>query len=147
MTDRRFRIILIAYIVSLLAAIIANFVPGGYSAGLSAAYKAEPYWLADASLTVLVAVLLLTIVAMTVGIVGLYFFKPWARSLSFLLTVAGTPVAAFAGPTLVSGLESTLWEISTLLWGAILALAYYSPVADGFRANSSFKPTPHRGSN
>lgn len=145
MTDRRFRIILIVYFASVLTAMFAGLVPGGYSTGLSAAYEVEPYWLAEASLVVVIPIMLLIIGALVVGAVGLYLFKSWGRSLSFWLTLTAMPVTIVAGPTLTSGLESALWEISTLLWGALLALAYYSPVADSFRANNSLKSNPHQG--
>ena len=87
----------------------------------------------------------LAIVAIIAGIGGLYRIRRWGRSLSLATTIGFSLLIPFAGPTLSSGLEDSLWELSSILWGAVLTLAYYSPVAAGFHANNSSKPTPLRG--
>ena len=142
MTDRRFRVIVIAYVVSIFVAVFAGLMQAGYTPELRAAYAAEPFWLANVSLAILVPLLILAAVISITGIVGLFLFKPWGRSLSLWLTIVGTPLTAIAGPTLASGFESAAWEASTLLWGAILALAYFSPVADRFLSHGSLGPKP-----
>jgi hypothetical protein len=145
MTVRRFQMFLTAHILAMLAAVAASFLPGGYSAQLRAAYENEPYWLQDAPLAVVAPVVLLALSAIIAGIVGLYRLKRWGRSLSLATTIGFSLLIPFSGPMVASGLEDSLWELSSILWGAVLALAYYSPVAAGFHANNSSKPTPLRG--
>ena len=145
MTVRRFRVFLTAYVLATLAAIAASFVPGGYSDELRTAYEREPYWLEHAPLMVVAPVALLLIGLIVAGVIGLYLMRRWGRTLSLATTAAFPLVVPFAGPTLSSGLEGSLWEMASVLWGAVLAMAYYSPVAAGFHANNSFKPRSLRG--
>jgi hypothetical protein len=140
MTVRRFRAFVIAHVAAFLAAVFAGLLPEPHSATLSAAFDAEPFWMNDAPTLAVLPFVLLLMVAIVASIVGLYRFKPWGRSLALWSTAVATPLAVFAGPSLSSGLESALWEVSTLLWGAILALAYYSPVASQFRAGHPASP-------
>ena len=70
--------------------------------------------------------------ALSVATVGMYLFKPWGRSLSLWGTVLAAPVVVWLGPTMLSGLASALLDLSSMLWGATLALAYFSPLADRF---------------
>lgn len=71
-------------------------------------------------------------VAWLIGFVGLFRFKAWARSLALYSTLASTFVHAFLGLSLSSGLTSMLYEGSAMLWGAILALSYFSAVSARF---------------
>ena len=107
------------------------FVPGGYSQELSDAYDKEPVpWVME---QVWMLVILLPFgAAVFAGFLGLYFFKHWGRSLSLYSTLAGLFIIPFFGATISSGIESSFYEASTLLWGAILALAYYSPLSHKF---------------
>jgi hypothetical protein len=145
MTVRRFRTFLTGHVLAMLAAVAASFLPGGYSDQLRTAYESEPYWLEDAPLAVVIPVVLAALTAIVAGIIGLYRLKRWGRSLSLATTVGFAFLIPFSGPMVASGLEDSLWELSSILWGAVLALAYYSPVAAGFHANNSSKPTPLRG--
>lgn len=138
MTRSRFRWMLAAYCLAFVAAAIATWFPQ-YSQALVDAYAAEPMpWSADSvamgyALAVALPYLLIAALGVQVAtIAGLCLFKRWARSLSLWLTVAGLLLVPFAGATVAWGLESALWEASTLLWGAILAAAYWSPVRTAF---------------
>ena len=132
MTDSRFRQLLFLYVISSVAAIAALFLPGGYSQELSEAYYSEPEpWLAGNDWVFLgIAIPLLS--ASIAGFVGLFLFKAWGRTVSLYTTVASLALLLLGGPTLLSALESLLWEVATLTWGAIMALAYFSPIASRF---------------
>ncbi len=72
------------------------------------------------------------VLMLSVAAVAMCFFKPWARSLSLWGTALVMPVVVWLGPTMYSGLSGALLELSSMLWGAALALAYFSPLAQRF---------------
>ena len=135
MTKIHFRILIMLRVAFVAAGIAVAFVPDMYSPALAFAYSNEPEpWIITSqwlSLATLVPLTLLTILA----IVGLFFFKHWGRALSLYGTIAITLLSASFGPSVESAIESALLDVSILLWGAILALAYYSPVSSMFGNN------------
>ncbi len=64
--------------------------------------------------------------------VGLFFFRRWARSVSLYVTILGFGLYPFLGPTVISPWSGALSDASFMLWGAILAIAYFSPLRDRF---------------
>lgn len=129
MTDKRFIQILWLYVALTIAAIVAAFFPS-YSAALASAYENEPEgWLGLWPSFLLAMVLL---VGFVTGLIGLFRLKPWGRTLSMYSTLLGLLLSLVSGPSLSAGIETALVEASTVLWGAILALAYYSPVSQRF---------------
>jgi hypothetical protein len=66
------------------------------------------------------------------GVIGLILFRAWARTVSILVLCIGIVVTPFFGPTLSSGLASAFIELSVTLWGAVLAIAYFSPISQRF---------------
>ena len=54
-------------------------------------------------------------------------------------TVGSLIVLSMSGPALYNAFEGMLWEATSLLWGGILALSYFSPLAHEFTA---VKPPP-----
>jgi uncharacterized protein YqgC (DUF456 family) len=134
MTENKFRALIALHIALSLVGIVAAFLPNGYSTTLAEAYANEPisqfisndwFWLTFA----------LILLAMWItGVVGMWSFKRWGRSLSLYSTIAALIAVPLFGPTLSSGLESALFEAATLCWGAVLALAYYSVVSARFNA-------------
>ena len=132
MSDSRFRSLLALYIITLLAAIGAGFLPGGYSQVLVDAHAEEQQsWLFE-NTTVAFIVVTSLLSAIVAGLIGLFFFRRWGRNLSLYSTLASLCLYAFLGPTLQSPIENVLIELCTLLWGAILALSYWSPTARRF---------------
>src|SRR5688572_18988438 len=146
MSDSQFRWLLVLYLIVTLAAIWAGFMPGGYSQELSDAYTHETESWFFSNIWVALAVTLPLLAAIVVGLVGLFLFKRWGRAVSLYSTLAAFCMYLLTGPAVYSALEGALFELSNLLWGAILALSYYSPIASRLSANNSFKPKPLRGS-
>ena len=146
MTENRFRLLITLYVIVTLAAGASGFLPNGYSEELRVAYEIEPYPLTDTPLAALILLALFALAVGVAGLVGLYRFKAWGRSLCLWTSLGSLPLLLTLGPTLTSSLEGALWEASTMLWGAVLAVAYFSPVASSFRANQLFKPKPPSGS-
>lgn len=129
MTDIRFQKILWLYVILIAFAAIAATL-SGHSTSLAAAFDAETA-AAHASWQV-ITLLLGFLVAVVTGLVGLFKYKAWGRTLSLYTTVAGLAAWPFLGSSLSSGLEASLNEAATLTWGAILALSYFSPVSERF---------------
>lgn len=129
MNITRFRMFLIASALLPVATIAAAFLPSGYAQALSDAYASEPVpWLfqnESAAIGIGAAALAITIA----GYVGLFLLKRWGRTLSLGITLLGLPLYLLSGPTLMSPFEAMLSDTSWMVWGACLALAYYSPVA------------------
>ena len=69
--------------------------------------------------------------------VGLFMFKSWSPRLSIYTTILAIPLAIVSGPTAMSGLSSLLSELSCYLWGSIIALTFFSPISNEFKAKSS----------
>ena len=134
MSATRYRQLLILYFAIFLAAIALAFFPGGYSSGLAEAYAEEPdTWLMQGTWLPLI-VLSVLFVPWLVALVGLFRFKRWGRSLALYSTILSLLIYPFVGADLSSGLESALYETHATLWGAILAIAYFSPISARFGA-------------
>ena len=143
MTITRFRALLIASFLSLVAALVIGLLPGGYSPALADAYASEPSpWLlmddrAPIALLLTLLAVLTLLAAAVAGFIGLFLLTRWGRTLSLCLTLLGLPLYLVLGPILMLPLEAMFTEASTLLWGACLALAYCSPVATRIEAGAT----------
>ena len=131
MNESRYLKLLWLYVALILATVVASFFPT-YSDNLATAYRAEPetwlfrhYWLAVSAAAVFA-------LAWLFGLIGLFFFKKWARTLSSMMTIAGFLMHPLIGVSLNSGFESALIEASATLWGVILALTYFSALSEKF---------------
>lgn len=141
MTIVRFRVLLIVSTLLAIATVATVFLPDGYSPALAEAYANEPLpWLFENE-WVAIGVGIGALAIMIVGLVGLFMLKRWGRALSLGITVLGFPLYLLAGPTLLSPLEAILTDASTLVWGACLALAYYSPVGERIDAKPASRPS------
>ena len=64
--------------------------------------------------------------------IGLLFFKRWARTLSLWATVVGFGFESLAGASVFSGVAIAIQDLSSVLWGASLAVAFLSPLQEKF---------------
>ena len=134
MSPTAFRALIVCSIVSSLAASLLDaLIPELLPASLAAALENEPVpaflgmdWLA-AGIAAIAA-----LIAVVAGAVGMFLFKRWGRSLSFWLSAAALLAYPVSGPVVFSGWSAALYELSTIIWGAVLALAYFSPLAARF---------------
>jgi hypothetical protein len=134
MSQKQFRALILIYVALIAASTIAAFVPG-YSQALSDAMDNEPSPAVFDNVWLMWGLVVPFALAAMAGMYGLYMFRRWGRMLSLHSTLAGLVLFPFFGPSVYSGLESALFEASTLLWGAILALYYYSGISARFSAN------------
>lgn len=133
MTERRFRMLLWIHVGLAAAAAVASTFPPHPDDLEAAVDAASTSWLWGQTWLMLgIAVVLLA--AWIAGLVGLYRFARWGRTLSLWATLATLLLYPFFGSMLYWGLESGLHEASTLAFGALLAMAYWSPVSARFEA-------------
>ena len=75
-------------------------------------------------------------VALCVGLVGLLAFQRWARWLTLASTIAIYLPMPLSGTVVLSGFAYTMDSVAAILWGVLLAAAYWSPVAAEFRSRT-----------
>ena len=78
-----------------------------------------------------------------VASLGLIFFQNWARHFFLFLYVLGIALTPLGGFSVQGPLENVFGQMTAVLDGAILAMAYLSPLADGFKTapNSALNRT------
>ena len=113
--------------------------PGLLPSALNEAYEAylateEPTL---SSVIALSGLSLLLLIGAVVGTIGLLLFKRWARWLSLWLTALSVLLYPFLGPVLSSGWVTMLTEASMMLWGAALAMAYFSEIKVRFESDGA----------
>jgi hypothetical protein len=67
-----------------------------------------------------------------VAAVGMFFFWRPSRLLGVIATLLALLALPFSTPTVVSGITSFFNEASSILWGIVLGLAYWSSIAGRF---------------
>lgn len=139
MDQKTFRRLILLYVLLGIAGVGAAFMPGGYSQALADIYEDESSSSWIGNIGFMLAVMLPLLVVTVGGLYGLYMFKAWGRVVCLASTVGSLLVMSLSGPALYNAIEGVLWEASSLVWGGILALSYFSPLADKFNAD---KPLP-----
>lgn len=78
------------------------------------------------------ALFLVTFGGMIAAVVGLYFFQPWARQLALWMTALGLLFHPLFGVSMQSGWAQLLLDVSSVLWGAVLAMSFVSSLSARF---------------
>jgi hypothetical protein len=127
MTPRNYRVLIVLSVfLPVTGAAIDLVVPGAVPPSLTQAQalldNAAPkaFWVLAAALWV--AIIGLNLAATW----GLFFFRKWGRKVALASIALSLPVWPIFGFTLMSGWATALMELGTTLWGAAVALAYYS---------------------
>jgi len=84
------------------------------------------------SFIVAVGTALLLLLTCIVAITGLLFFKKWARTLMVIVTIVGFAFLPFIGVVIIMPISATLESISTVCFGALIAMAYLEPLKNEF---------------
>ena len=114
MNPTLFRLLVIAAIALPVAGVLSDVAfPNLVSPGLSQAMEAEPTPDALTSATGL-ATMGAWALACIVGVVGLLFFRSWARTLTLWLTVLGFAIYPLLGSSVYSWLSSALTETGAI---------------------------------
>lgn len=132
-----FRALLLASIVTGLAGSFIDLVfPSLIPQSLSAAFDALPETPAPAVFGASVLVVV-TFGGTVAAMVGLYHFQAWSRPLALVMTVLSLLFFPLLGASIASGWSSLLLEVSTTLWGAVLAMSYVSSLSGRFQSHIS----------
>ena len=124
-------LIIFSVLLGIASAAIDSIVPDLIPDSLTKAYENVPTpTLFENSLWLAFLVILLLLA--TVSTVGMLFFKRWARMLSLYTNVLGYVMYPFFGITLASGWANAFSELSAAIWGAVLAIAYFSSLSERF---------------
>ena len=122
--------------LSLIGSLIDILVPGLIPDELVTAFKALPATPSPA-LMIAGALFVITFGGTIVAIVGLFSFQPWSRNLAVSMTLLTLLAYPLLGVTISSGWAQLFVNVSTLLWGAVLAMSYFSSIAARFTAPPS----------
>lgn len=132
-----FRALLLASVVTGVAGSFIDLVfPSLIPQPLSAAFDALPETSAPAVFGASVLVLV-TFGGTVAAIVGLYHFQSWSRPLAVVMSLLSLLFFPLLGVSIASGWSSLLLEISTTLWGAVLAMSYVSSLSGRFESRIS----------
>jgi hypothetical protein len=138
---RLFRVLISAQIALVVLSIAASVrlektLPETLQAYLRAQQEA-PFVSRDAALVAAGIVLMAAFVVAWIALLRFWRIGPW-----FYLTtnVAGVVLTLAAGPTVTTAIETTLDTTSSVIAGAIIAMAFFSNVAVRFRATATTPP-------
>ena len=139
MSVSHYRILLIvSLILGLVGVFLDDVFPQLLSPAFVAAQETQDTQLAETGTMALVLWIVATVALFIAGVastVGLYLFRPWAPRLALITTIlafATVPALGIMGTVAQSGMATTFTGISNALWGAVLALVYFSPLKARF---------------
>jgi hypothetical protein len=143
MSKSSFRALLVtAVVLAIIGGVLNTAIQSSLPAPLAEYKQAE----LDADLTaeglLLLALVLVWVFAGLVATVGLLAFWRPARVLAIAATVLGELMMPLAGPTVESAWASMLDDSASILWGAVLALAYCPPVREWFEKKPAAPEPP-----
>ncbi|MBI3714864.1 MAG: hypothetical protein HY255_02590 [Betaproteobacteria bacterium] len=135
MTPGLFRYLVIGFFGLVIASLFIHAVAlNGLPVDLLDYVKAQ-----DASQSTLLDVIALIFIGgFLASVYGLYQFRPWSRPL--FLAVLVLSAVPLTGPVVMAPIDAFLNDMSSILAGALIALAYWSPVKNRFRAEPPAAP-------
>ena len=136
MTPKLFRDLLIAYLVLSMFSVALNQVFGNLMPEAILHARHDSYKnLSPLSINSILFFSLVAFVGGIVSVIGLYLFRPWAPRLAVIVTVLALFIWPIQGFNVSTGYSTVLSSLSTTIWGAILAIVYFSPLKERFSAN------------
>ena len=130
----------------LLIASLALGVAGGFfdtifpSAVPEVLMQAHEYYTDNLSTSMAVYSIIIAIVGLIgyiAAFIGLFTFRPWAPNVAVFSTVLLILASPAMGASVFSGWAYALTELSSTLWGIVLAVVYFSPIKDKFTTSRS----------
>ena len=131
-------LIVLGLVLSIVGSIIDLVMPGLLPESLTKAYEA--YAASDAPMTAIIVAGIVSIgllVLAVIATVGLLVLQPWARTLALWSTAVSFLLYPLLGAVLQSGLALMLNSIALTLWGAALAMTFYSDLKSRFQRPAS----------
>ena len=78
--------------------------------------------------------IVILLIALPISTVGLWKFKPWARTLYVVITIAFIPFYPVLGPVVMNAWEAMFSDLSLILEGVLIAMMFIGPVSDKFKS-------------
>jgi hypothetical protein len=129
MTPPVYRLLIAAStVLGFAGALLDVLMPSLLPAAFTAAMEAQAPLHSNAWLLVGGVVAVAGLAAM----VGLWLFRPWAPRWALVTTALSVALFVTQGATAVSGWSTALTDLSSMLWGAVLALTFFSPLSARF---------------
>jgi hypothetical protein len=82
---------------------------------------------------VVIALALPLLAGFLASFIGMLRFRPHSRSLSVAVTLVALVFFPLYGPTVEPGLATALNYLSSMLYGAVIAISYHPPVSGWFQ--------------
>jgi hypothetical protein len=82
------------------------------------------------------------VVAGMASFIGMLRFAPWARPLAVGTSAMALVGLAFFGPTVEPGIATALYHLSSMSFGAVVAVAYFSPTVSTWFEDALPKRAP-----
>ena len=132
-----FRVLLVSSVlIAIIAGTIDFIVPNAVPEELAQAQKKYDESLATSNSIAFTLLITLAGILSVGSTVGLYMFKSWARPLAILATAFGLFMFGVFEANVYSGWAMALNEMASMLWGSVIAAAYFSPLKDRFLSNA-----------
>ena len=132
-TETRFRVILAASVAAGIAGIIVVMLSAASLPldlqGYVSRQAAEPF--SGRAFTAFV-IWVPAMVTSLIAAIGMFVFWRPARTLALIGTLLALAALPFYEPFVATGPDTLFNEGSSILWGMVLALAYWSPLAQRF---------------
>jgi len=94
----------------------------------------------DSTVVLSSLLVLITFGGIVGSIIGLFQFKPWSRGLAVTMTLLQLLFYPLGGVWVQSGWSALLLDLSSTLWGAVLAISYVSSISKLFEPRRSMEP-------
>ncbi len=78
---------------------------------------------------------LIFLICVIVALIGLWKFKPWARTLYVIATILLLPAPLALGPVVMNPWAALFMSLAEPLGGVLLAMMFLPPIAHEFRKN------------
>ena len=132
-TKGQFRWLVTSSVLVAIIGVVVSFagessLPAPLSDYLAAQWEAD----LTAGDILVAAVAIPLLIALVVSIIGLYRFWRFARPLTVIVWMAGLILQVFSGPTVNSGLATSLNEFAAVLTGIVIAVIYMTPAKGWF---------------
>jgi hypothetical protein len=129
MTRTTFRILLVASAaIGVLSSVVDLVFPSIIPEPLAIAQQLYDNSTPSSGFTIALAII--NVIGVVASYVGLYRFRLWGPGSGLVFTAAGILVIPFVDPSVSSGWTMAALELSATLWGAVLAIAYFSPLRE-----------------
>lgn len=136
--SKLFRLSLVTYILLAIGAVIVQFNSHSLLPQVLQDYlNAQAQENASFPQSIITVLAILLLIILIVSLVGLFRWKSWGRTLFLGSTIIAYCIVPFTGPHVCSGIDYLFHDLGSALNGGIIALAYFSSVAQRFEKHAT----------